>query len=91
MKLGFNTSGNNQTSQRLTDSVLLGYLRNSPASTTRKFKYCNYLSNNNIYFTLNCVFNTDNFDYNLSIQTYHILNEEIINDIDPLLTTENIV
>ena len=41
MKLGFNTRGNNQTYNRTTVSVCLGKLRNTIASTTRKFKFCN--------------------------------------------------
>ena len=39
--MGFNTSGNNQTSGRTTNAVLLGKLRNTPGSISRKFKYCN--------------------------------------------------
>jgi len=40
MNLGFNTSGNNQTSGRTSTAVSLGKLRNTIGSNTRKFKYC---------------------------------------------------
>jgi hypothetical protein len=56
MELGFNTSGNNQTSRRTTNAVLLGKLRNTIGSTSRKFKYCNRNSPD-LNFTFNCVFN----------------------------------
>ena len=82
MSIAFNTSGNNQTSLRTTPSVLVGKLRNTPGSTTRKFKYCNRNSPN-LNLTFNCVFNGTNFNgmkdpfTNTFFQTYHILNEEI--------------
>jgi subtilase family serine protease len=82
MKLGFNTSGNNQTSNRITSSVLLGKLRNTVGSTSRKFKYCN-TNSPDLNVTFECVFNGL---YNPSIstptistfETYHILNSEEI-------------
>ena len=58
MKLGFNTSGNNQTSQRTTAAVNLGKLRNTMASTSRKFKYCN-INSPDLNYTFNCVFNNN--------------------------------
>ena len=56
MKLGFNTSGNNQTTRRTTAAVNLGFLRNAVGSTSRKFKYCNARSPD-LNYTFNCVFN----------------------------------
>jgi len=53
--MGFNTSGNNQTSGRTTNAVLLGKLRNTPGSISRKFKYCNNNSSS-LEQTLQCVF-----------------------------------
>lgn len=92
MKLGFNTSGNNQSSGRITNAVLLGNLRNTVASTTRKFKYCNQNSTN-LNYTFNCVFNgydpeNNNLDY---FDEYHILNYEQISieDIVDELPEEN--
>lgn len=41
MRLGFNTSGNLQTSGRTTQSVGLGKTRSTIGSITRKFNYCN--------------------------------------------------
>ena len=38
-KLGFNTTGNSQTSGRTSTAVSLGKLRNTVGSTSRKFKY----------------------------------------------------
>jgi len=55
MKLGFNTSGNSQTSGRTTQAILgLGCLRNTKGSLTRKFKYCNERDRNYVF---QCVFN----------------------------------
>ena len=55
MKLGFNTSGNSQTSGRTTQAILgLGCLRNTKGSLTRKFKYCNARDRNVVF---QCVFN----------------------------------
>jgi len=55
MKLGFNTSGNSQTSGRTTQAILgLGCLRNTKGSLTRKFKYCNKRDRNYVF---QCVFN----------------------------------
>ena len=55
MKLGFNTSGNSQTSGRTTQAILgLGCLRNTKGSLTRKFKYCNKRDRNVVF---QCVFN----------------------------------
>lgn len=74
MKLGFNSSGNNQTNNRTTTAVSLGKLRNSAGSITRKFKFCNNNSND-INSILNCVFNnTLNDNLNIQFETYHILN-----------------
>ena len=56
MYLGFNTTGNNQTTGRTTNSVYLGKLRNTIGSNTRKFKYCNYKSPD-LSQTFKCVFN----------------------------------
>jgi photosystem II stability/assembly factor-like uncharacterized protein len=56
VKLGFNTSGNSQTSGRTTAAVNLGKLRNTPGSASYKFKYCNNRSPD-LNFTFNCVFN----------------------------------
>jgi hypothetical protein len=53
---GFNTSGNNLSYGRTTNAVLIGKLRNSLGSTTRKFKYCNQNSPD-LNVTFNCVFN----------------------------------
>jgi len=53
--MGFNTSGNNQTSDRTTNAVLLGKLGNTPGSISRKFRYCNNNSPNLIQ-TFRCVF-----------------------------------
>jgi subtilase family serine protease len=76
MTLGFNTSGNNQTNNRTTTAVSLGKLRNTIASTSRKFKYCN-ASSSDLNVTFNCVFNgvvnpTLEKEY---ANTYYILNE----------------
>jgi subtilase family serine protease len=92
MKLGFNTSGNNQTSRRTTNAVLIGNLRNTVASTTRKFKYCNKKSSD-LNVTFDCVFNgynPENINTN-EFEIYHILNsEEIpIEDIVDELPEEN--
>ena len=85
MKLGFNSSGNNQTSNRTTSAVFLGKLRNSAGSITRKFKFCNNNSND-MNSTFNCVFNNSNNNssdnLNIEFQTYHILNNisnEVLN------------
>lgn len=56
MSNSFNTSGNNQTYGRTTAAVNLGKLRNTLASTSRKFKFCNRNSPD-LNFTFNCVFN----------------------------------
>jgi hypothetical protein len=53
---GFNTSGNNLSYGRTTNAVMIGKLRNSLGSTTRKFKYCNQNSPD-LNVTFNCVFN----------------------------------
>lgn len=55
MYLGFNTNGNNQSNGRTTNAVMLGKLRNTPGSNTRKFKYCNKNSPN-LKQTFQCVF-----------------------------------
>jgi len=62
-KTGFNTTGNNLASRgnyntgRSIYSVGLGRIRNTPASITRKFNYCNLLSRNlNVAFA--CTFGT---------------------------------
>lgn len=55
ISLGFNTSGNNQSFGRTSQSVALGKLRNTLGSNTRKFNYCNRNSPN-LTFTFNCVF-----------------------------------
>jgi subtilase family serine protease len=92
MNLGFNTSGNNQTYGRTTSAVLLGNLRNTVASTTRKFKYCNKKSSD-LNVTFNCVFNVynpENINTN-EFEAYHILNSEKIEleDIIDELPEEN--
>ena len=81
MKLGFNTSGNLQTTNRTTNSVVLGKLRNTIASTTRKFKYCNARSPD-LNVTFKCVFNGVERpilekEY---ANTYHVLNEILPDD-----------
>jgi len=80
MKLGFNTTGNIQTSGRTTPTVFLGKLRNTVASTTRKFKYCNKQSPD-LNMTFNCVFNglyqPIDQPIDQSFDTYHILNGEV--------------
>jgi subtilase family serine protease len=78
MTLGFNTTGNSQTTNRTTNAISLGKLRNTLASTTRKFKYCNSNSPD-LNFTFKCVFNgvtkpTFGEEY---ANTYHILNEDL--------------
>ena len=55
MKLGFNTTGNSQTSGRTTLAIRgLGSLRNTKGSLTRKYKYCHQVSPNYVF---DCVFN----------------------------------
>jgi photosystem II stability/assembly factor-like uncharacterized protein len=54
MKLGFNTTGNSQTSGRTTQAMNLGKLRNTVGSLTRKYKYCNNVDRNYVF---QCVFN----------------------------------
>jgi hypothetical protein len=81
MKLGFNTSGNLQTTNRTTNSVVLGKLRNTIASTTRKFKYCNARSPD-LNVTFKCVFNGVERpilekEY---ANTYHVFNEILPDD-----------
>lgn len=97
MKLGFNTTGNLQTSRRNTTSVLVGNLRNTLASTSRKFKYCNSNSPD-LNVTFECVFNgpinISTFESPINISTfenYHILNsyEIPIEDIVDESTTED--
>jgi subtilase family serine protease len=75
MTLGFNTTGNSQTDYRTTKAISLGKLRNTIASTTRKFKSCNRNSSD-LNVTFNCVFNGTN---NPIIEepifnTYHTIN-----------------
>lgn len=78
MKLSFNTTGNNQTNGRTTRSILLGKLRNTLASTSRKFKFCN-TNSPDLNVTFNCVFNglynPSNID---NFVNYHILNDNEI-------------
>ena len=76
MKLGFNTSGNSQTNNRTTLAISLGKLRNTTASTTRKFKYCNARSPD-LNVTFNCVFNENPTIEDQYFNTYHILTEYI--------------
>ena len=76
MTLGFNTNGNSQTNGRTTNSVLLGKLRNSIGSTTRKFKYCNSNSPD-LNFTFNCLFNGQ-YNPGIFFENYHIINTEEI-------------
>lgn len=92
MKLGFNASGNNQTYRRTSTAVFLGNLRNTVASTTRKFKYCNKTSSD-LNVTFDCVFDgyqPENFNTN-EFEVYHILNYEAIHieDIVDELPEEN--
>lgn len=61
----FNASGTNQT------NFMLGKLRNTIGSTSRKFKFCNNNSPD-LNYTFNCVFNNANI-YNFN--SYHILND----------------
>lgn len=91
MTLGFNTSANNQTNRRLTQSVLLGKLRNTVASTTRKFKYCNK-SSSDLNMSFNCVFNGMYQPLNDTFDPYHILNEtEISLDFDDNQALDDII
>jgi photosystem II stability/assembly factor-like uncharacterized protein len=55
IRLGFNTRSNTQATGRTTNVVCLGKTRNTLASTTRKFNYCNRNSSN-LASTLRCVF-----------------------------------
>jgi photosystem II stability/assembly factor-like uncharacterized protein len=55
ISMGFNTTGNSQTSGRTTNAVSLGKLRNTSGSLTRKFKYCN-INSPDLTQTFNCVF-----------------------------------
>jgi hypothetical protein len=55
ISMGFNTTGNSQTSGRTTNAVSLGKLRNTSGSITRKFKYCN-INSPDLTQTFNCVF-----------------------------------
>ena len=71
MKMGFNTTGNNQSSGRTTPAVLVGRLRNTVASTSRKFKYCN-IGSPDLNSTFNCVFNGLYKPINQSFEPYHI-------------------
>jgi subtilase family serine protease len=78
MTLGFNTTGNSQTTNRTTNAISLGKLRNTLASTTRKFKYCNSNSPD-LNLTFKCVFNgvtkpTFGEEY---ANIYHILGEDL--------------
>lgn len=83
--MNFNTNRNNQTYGRTTSAVLVGNLRNTAASTTRKFKFCNRNSPD-LNVTFNCVFNglynkpvINNYFEN-SFTTFHILNGEVPTD-----------
>lgn len=73
MKLGFSTNRNNQTSGRTTSSILLGKMRNTPGSTSRKFKYCNAKSPD-LNNTFECVFNSSYTPYIDTFDNYHIIN-----------------
>jgi subtilase family serine protease len=91
MKLGFNSKGHNQTSQRTTNSVLLGNVRNTLASTTRIFKFFNKNSPD-LNFTFDSVFNhfhkppiNDDFDH------YHIFDGIEIPFDDSFLPKSSIV
>lgn len=75
MKLGFHTAGNTQTNLRTAQSVLLGKMRNTPASITRKFKFCNATSPD-LDSALNCVFNGPFVPVTTTFEPYHILNEQ---------------
>ncbi len=100
MKLGVNMLGNNHSNRRITNSVLLGNLRNTIASTTRKFKYCNKNSPN-LNGTFDCVFDgTKPENINLGVfEVYHILNyqeiklEDIIDELpeESNISTKSIV
>jgi photosystem II stability/assembly factor-like uncharacterized protein len=61
--MGFNTTGNSQTSGRTTNAVFLGKLRNTQGSTTRKFKYCN-TNSPDLAQTFRCVFDIPPEDTN---------------------------
>jgi subtilase family serine protease len=80
MKLAFNSLRNNQTNNRITDAGVLGKLRNTSGSITRKFKFCNNNSND-LNSTFNCVFNQLNNNSNIQFKTYHILHD-ISNNLD---------
>ena len=93
MTLGFNTTGNSQTRDRTTNAISLGKLRNTLASTTRKFKFCNSNSPD-LNFTFKCVFNgvtKPSFGQEYA-NTYHILNEDLgyIDNTQEYITQEDI-
>ena len=93
MTLGFNTTGNSQTRDRTTNAISLGKLRNTLASTTRKFKFCNSNSPD-LNVTFNFVFNgvtKPSFGQEYA-NTYHILNEDLgyIDNTQEYITQEDI-
>lgn len=55
IRLGFNTRSNTQATGRTSNVVALGKTRNTLASTTRTFNYCNRNSPN-LETTFRCVF-----------------------------------
>lgn len=55
IRLGFNTRSNTQATGRTSNVVAIGKMRNTLASTTRKFNYCNRNSPS-LDATLRCVF-----------------------------------
>ena len=72
MKLGYNARVNDVRSKQSMNIVFLGNLKNTLASTTRIFKYCNQNSPD-INTTFNCVFNQHpNLSINGDFQHYHI-------------------
>jgi len=97
MTLGFNTKGNLQTQYRTTKSVSLGKLRNTIASTTRKYKFCNR-SSPDLNFTFKCVFNGTTTPIiknpDIYFKTYHILNAYIPdegNSSSPDITNQDVI
>lgn len=94
MNLRFHTSGNLQTNERTTNSVLLGKLRNTIGSTSRKFKFYN-TNSPDLNYTFNCVFNGKYEPGMIHFENYHILNskeipiENITDEISDEVSDEN--
>lgn len=57
IRLGFNTRSNTQATGRTSNVVAIGKIRNTLASNSRKFSYCNRFSPN-LETTLRCMFDS---------------------------------